>query len=111
MIVSLCQDLRYALRQLRKTPAFTTVAVLNLGLGIGVNTAIFSLVNAVLFRPLPVADPNQLMTLSLRQPGNRSTSVFSYPDYRDIRERAATAFSEVLAYRVGIDGLSADSAS
>lgn len=108
MTASLGQDLRFALRQLRKSPVFTTVAVLTLALGIGANTAIFSRVNTILFRPLPVADPNQLMTLAFQQPGNVATPVFSYPDYRDIRERAGTAFSDVLAYRVGIDGLSAN---
>ena len=99
-------DIRYALRILRKAPAFTAVAILSLALGIGCNTAIFGLVNTVLLRPLPVKDPDRLVTLAFQQRGGAFTPVFSYPDYRDIREQAAAAFSDILAYRVGLDGLS-----
>ena len=106
LVEALWQDLRFAARMLRKSPGFTAVAVLTLALGIGCNTAIFSLVNTVLLRPLPVHDPNQLVTLSFEQPGGSFTPVFSYPDYRDIRQQATAAFSDILAYRVGLDGLS-----
>jgi predicted permease len=80
-IENIAQDIRYALRFLRRSPAFTSVAILSLALGIGANTAIFSLINAISVRPLPVADPGSLVLLEPVRFENVQ-SVFSYPYFK-----------------------------
>jgi predicted permease len=91
------QDIRYAIRVLAKSPAFAAVAVLSLALGIGANTAIFSLLNALLLRPIPVRDPSALVsvfTTDQRNPGNLPLSHLNYKDLRDQNQ----AFSGMAAF-------------
>jgi predicted permease len=96
------QDLRYALRTLRKNPAFTAVAVMTLALGIGANTAIFSLENAVMLKMLPVKSPGELVVVGDptevhgRHMGDPQVTTFSYPLYRDIRD-GSSVFTAMLA--------------
>jgi putative ABC transport system permease protein len=75
---TLFQDLRFAFRQLRKAPSFAATAVLTLALGIGANTAIFSLVNSLLLKPLPVPSPEQIATLVPRENNGPLQQAFSW---------------------------------
>ena len=85
----LLQDVRYGLRMLRKKPTFTVVAVLTLALGVGANTAIFSIVNAVLLRSLPYRNPDRLVRITFNNPGVGLRDVpFSIPELDDLRTRA-----------------------
>jgi predicted permease len=89
-------DIRYALRALRKNPGFTAVAVVTLACGIGANTAIFTLVNALLLRPLAVERPADLLTIFTTDPKNPGELGVSYPNYEDYRDRNSV-FTGVLA--------------
>ena len=85
---SLKQNLLYAVRSLRQSPGFVLAAVLTLALGIGANTAIFSVINAILFRPYPYTDPEQLMVLrSMNQKSDVESGGLSLNDYMDLREQ------------------------
>jgi predicted permease len=92
---TLIQDVRYALRMLRKAPAFTAVVVITLALGIGANTALFSVVDAVLLRPLAYQQPEQLVSVKVEMPGiNLTDAGLSQPELDDFQKRSGV-FSEV----------------
>jgi predicted permease len=91
LLDAILQDIRYGVRMMRKTPGFTCIAVLTLALGIGANTAIFSVINAVLFRPLPVTAPQELVDLYNSSAGEMFNYVpLAYPDYLDFRDNNRT---------------------
>jgi hypothetical protein len=94
---SLMQDLKYAARVLLKSPGFVLIAVLTLALGIGANTALFSVVNGVLLRPLPFPRPNELFVVSEKSAIFDNFSI-SYPNFQDW-QRSNSSFSSLVAYR------------
>jgi putative ABC transport system permease protein len=95
---TLLQDLRFALRQLRKTSGFTVVVVITLALGIGANTAFFGVLNATLFRPLPYSRPGQLVHIHERMLKSDGEMPVAYPDFVDWK-RQQTSFSALAIYR------------
>jgi putative ABC transport system permease protein len=99
---TLLSDLRYGLRMLTKNPGFSAVAILTLALGIGANTAIFSVVDAVLLRPLPYKDPAQLVVMREKTPRVGNVSV-SYPDFLDWRQQSRTFAAMAAAENVGFN--------
>jgi hypothetical protein len=94
---NLIQDLKYAARVLLKSPGFVLIAVLTLALGIGANTALFSVVNGVLLRPLPFPRPNELVVVSEKSAIFDNFSI-SYPNFQDW-QRSNSSFSSLVAYR------------
>jgi predicted permease len=91
------QDLKYALRWLRRSPGFTAAAVASLAIGIGFNTALFSVVDAVLFRPLPVHAPDELVNVYTSGSDGEPWNTASYPDFLDLREQNGI-FTDLLGY-------------
>ena len=103
---TLVQDLRYAIRMLRRSPGFTAVAVLTLALGVGANTAVFSVVNTVLLRPLPYPESERLVQMWSTNPNaNRWGTWMAYPRFVDWR-RQSTSFEEMAAVRTWVINLS-----
>ena len=94
-------DVYYAARSLRKSPGFTVVAVLTLSLGIGANTAIFSMVDTLMFRPLPIRNPGEVVFLSVPRDATHFESEFSGPEFRQIRDQTSDIFSDVSAMIMG----------
>jgi predicted permease len=105
---TLFQDLRFAFRQLSKAPSFAVTAVLTLALGIGANTAIFSLVNSLLLKPLPVSNPQQLAALGQRQNNGVLQPNFSWPEFKQIRARTQDSFSGVFVHALSLDGFATE---
>src|SRR5512132_650069 len=105
---SLAQDIGYALRLLRKSPVFTAAVTLSLALGIGANTAIFSLIDAVMWRTLPVKDPEGLVLLTHSR-GTSFQGGFTYQQYRIMRQQQSRGFTELAAWssvrlNISVDG-------
>jgi predicted permease len=102
---TLLQDLRFAFRQLRKAPSFAVTAVLTLALGVGANTAVFSLVNTLLLKPLPVPHGQQIITVVPRENNGPLQQAVSWPEFKEIRSQSGHSFSDVFAYVLSLDGL------
>ncbi len=97
MAETLLKDIQYALRWMRRSPGFSAVAILSLGLGVGVNTAMFSLVDSLLFRPLPVASPDTLVDVFTSSGDGDEFATSSYQDFLDLKAQN-TVFSDMLGY-------------
>ncbi|MEX1257786.1 MAG: ABC transporter permease [Gemmatimonadota bacterium] len=104
---ALLQNLRFALRQIRRSPVFSVAAIVTLALGIGATTVIFSLVHALVLRPLRVEDPGSLVTFEEMREGASSSSLYYYPGIQEYRERAAGTV-EIAAYGPGTVSLSGE---
>ncbi len=102
---TLLQDIRFGFRMLLKSPTVTLVAVLTLALGIGANTAIFSTLNGLFLRPLPVAHADRLVVIGGQHRGSDSSSQLSYLEYQDMRSQTE-GFSDLIAWNLNLVGLS-----
>jgi macrolide transport system ATP-binding/permease protein len=102
---TLLQDIRFGSRQLFKRPIFTALAIISMALGIGANTAIFSLIDTVLLRPLPVREPSKLIAVDGTLPNGTDFTLQSFPNYKDYRERSRS-FEGLLAYRFVVASMS-----
>src|SRR6266508_1530876 len=98
---SIRSDIRYAFRWLRRSPGFALVAIASLAIGIGFNTSLFTIVDALLFRPLPVERPDRLVDVFTTGGDGDQYATTSYPDFLDFKARNAV-FSDMLAYTPAI---------
>src|SRR5216110_1828769 len=102
-------DFRFALRQLRKSPGFTCLAIMTLALGIGVNSAIFALVNGVVLRPMVPLRPTEVVNIfTARQNTNHDYRQFSHTEYRDLRENGGDLFTDLAALEFAVAGIGRD---
>ena len=97
MAETLLKDIRYALRWMARSPGFSAVAILSLGLGVGVNTAMFSLVDSLLFRPLPVSSPDTLVDVFTTGGDGDEYATSSYQDFLDLKAQN-TVFTDMIGY-------------
>ena len=104
---SFWQDVKYAIRSLRNAPGFAVIAIITLGLGMAVNTTVFSVINGVLLRSLPVPHPEQITVLAQKQQGTDGFQSFSFPDFLDVRSQSASV-AEVFAYRTSLASILSD---
>ena len=103
------QDFRFAFRQLVKTPGFTIVAVITLALAIGVNSAIFALINGVVLRPMVPVKPEEVVNVfTARQNANHDYRQFSYNEFQELRENAKEVFADVAALQFTVAGIGAE---
>ena len=102
---TLWRDIRYGIRILMKRPGVTLMAVLTLALGVGVNTAVFSVVNALILRPLPVRASERLTVLATERSSAGGLRGFSFPDLQDYRGATGDVFEDIAGYTVGFVGL------
>ena len=107
LIENLGRDLRYATRQLFRSRGFASIAILTLALGIGVNTAIFSITNGLFFSSLHIRDEGRVTEIGFEQKGDSWQPNLSLPEYRELRDGTSNVFSDVVGERVDLDGLSA----
>src|SRR6201993_113387 len=103
------QDFRFAVRQLLKTPGFTTVAILTLALAIGINSAIFALINGVVLKPVVPVRPNEVVNVfTARQNASHDYRQFSYNEYRELRENGGDVFADLAALEFAVAGIGRD---
>ena len=107
-VEELGRDLRYAVRQLWKNPGFAAIAIVTLALGIGVNTAIFSMVNGLLFRSLHIDNEKEVRTVGYRQKGGPYGAQLSVPEMQTIAAQTKGVFSEVFGSQLGLDGMTTE---
>jgi len=102
-------DFRFALRQLCKSPGFTSLAIMTLALGIGVNSAIFALVNGAVLRPMVPLRPAEVVNIfTARQNTNHDYRQFSHTEYRDLRENGGDLFADFAALEFAVAGIGRD---